>query len=207
MALPGPGAAQATAAAAGAVARLGSRHSPAPPGHPILPAIRRVRTWISRRWARRTGAWLVGVLFWHAVDALLRLGRLLDLHRIEVTGDERLGVLVGSANDPQHEEEGHHRGHEIGEGDLPGAAVMLALVRAAAPDDDDFRMLRGHKRRSVGEPGEQLRPGAKRGHDLRGPASTMISAPPSSTKATAIGKSTIRSRKFASRCSGPRIGI
>ncbi len=116
----------------------------------------------------RTGAWLVGVLFWHAVDALLRLSRLLDLHRIEVAGDERFGVLVGSADDPQHKEEGHHRGHEIGEGDLPGAAVMLALMRAAAPDDDDFRMLRGHRRRSVGEPGEQLRPGAKRGHDLRG---------------------------------------
>ena len=42
-------------------------------------------------------------------------------------------------DDPQHEEERHHRRHEVGEGDLPSAPVMLLFVGAATFDDDDFR--------------------------------------------------------------------
>ena len=59
---------------------------------------------------------------------------------IEIAGDDRLCVFVGGVDDPQHEKERHHRRHEIGESDLPGAAVVLFLVAAAAPDDDDFGM-------------------------------------------------------------------
>src|SRR5690606_16824250 len=39
---------------------------------------------------------------------------------------------------PHHQEEAHHRGHEIREGDLPDAAMrpFLVVVAAAAHDDD-----------------------------------------------------------------------
>src|SRR5690606_32341529 len=60
-------------------------------------------------------------------------------HRIEVAGDRRLGLLVRRVDEPHDEEEAHQRGHEVGEGDLPDAAVMAFLmVVAAAPDDDDL---------------------------------------------------------------------
>ena len=59
--------------------------------------------------------------------------------------DERLGVLVRGADDPEHEKKRHHRGHEIGESDFPRAAVMLVLMRGVALDDDDFRMRLGHR--------------------------------------------------------------
>ncbi len=78
-----------------------------------------------------------------------------------------LGVLVGGADDPQHEKKSHHRGHEIGERDFPGAAVMLLFVRAMALDDDDFGVSLGHRCRSGLERGKQLGPGAKFGDDLR----------------------------------------
>ena len=52
--------------------------------------------------------------------------RVLDLERARVLevlghGFPRAGVL---ADDPEHDEERHHRRHEVGIGHLPGAAVM-----------------------------------------------------------------------------------
>ena len=76
-----------------------------------------------------------------AVDALFRLRRVFELHRIEVAGDDGLGVLVAGVDDPQHEEERHHRGHEIGEGDLPGAAVMAVAAHHLLLDDDDVAVM------------------------------------------------------------------
>ena len=55
-----------------------------------------------------------------------------QLDRVEVAGDRRLGLLVGGVDQPHHQEEAHHRGHEVGEGDLPDAAVM-GLVVVAMP--------------------------------------------------------------------------
>ena len=106
-------------------------------------------------------------LLWRAVNALLRFRRLLHLHRIEVSRDQRLGVLVRRADDPQHQKKRHHRGHEVSEGDLPRAAVMLVLMRAMPLDNDDFRMRLGHRLRSGLERGQQLGPRAKLGDNLR----------------------------------------
>ena len=45
----------------------------------------------------------------------------------EVAGDARLDRLA-LADEPHHQEERHHRGHEVGVGDLPRAAVMAVAV-------------------------------------------------------------------------------
>ncbi len=100
------------------------------------------------------------------MNALLCLGRLLDLHRIEVAGDDGLGVLVGGADDPQNEEEGHHRSHEVGERDFPRPAMMLVLERAAASDDDDLRVIDAHRLRSEIQRGEKVRPWTQLSDDL-----------------------------------------
>ncbi len=109
---------------------------------------------------------LLRVQVLRAVNALLRPRRLFHLHRIEVSGDDGLGVLVGGADDPQDEEEGHHCRHEVGEGDLPRPAVMLVLERAAPSDDDDLLMIGAHRLRSGVERSEQVRPWAQLGGDL-----------------------------------------
>lgn len=62
-----------------------------------------------------------------------------QLDRIEIARDRCPDLLVGGVDQPHHQEEAHHRRHEIGEGDLPYAAVMGVLVVAVhAPDDDDL---------------------------------------------------------------------
>ena len=47
--------------------------------------------------------------------------------RIEVGGDLRQRLLVRGVDQPHDEEERHHRRHEVGVGDLPHAALVLAL--------------------------------------------------------------------------------
>ena len=51
-------------------------------------------------------------------------------------------LLVRRAEEPHHQEEGHHRGDEIGVGDLPCAAVM-AVRDDLLPLDDDGRVRTG----------------------------------------------------------------
>src|SRR3546814_6653759 len=51
----------------------------------------------------------------------------LDDRRREIVG-ERLALLLGRrAEQPHQQEKGHHRGDEVGIGDLPRAAVMAAV--------------------------------------------------------------------------------
>ena len=103
-----------------------------------------------------------------AVNALGRARGFFQFHRIEVARDDRLGVLVGGADDPQHQEERHHRRHEIGEGDLPGAAVVLLLVAATALDDDDLGMrVLFHGASLPRQRFDQIRPRLQRGADRR----------------------------------------
>ena len=77
-----------------------------------------------------------------------------QLDRVEIAGDRRLGLLVGGVDQPHHQEEAHHGGHEIGKGDLPDAAVMgLVMVAMRVPDDDDLvRVLVGVDRAHASTP-------------------------------------------------------
>ena len=50
-----------------------------------------------------------------------------DQRRREIIGDALALLLGRRAEQPQQQEERHHRGHEIGIGDLPRAAVMAAM--------------------------------------------------------------------------------
>ena len=80
--------------------------------------------------------------------ALGILGRLLDalfrglgigqLHRVEIGCERRLGLRIGGVDQPHDEKERHHRRHEVGIGNLPGAAMVAIMPAAMALDDDDF---------------------------------------------------------------------
>jgi hypothetical protein len=54
----------------------------------------------------------------------------------EKIGEPLLGLVAGAADQPQQEEERHHRGHEVGIGHLPGAAMVAAAGHDDALDDD-----------------------------------------------------------------------
>ena len=76
-----------------------------------------------------------------ARDGPVRLGVVEDAGVLEVSRDGRLdGVAL--RDEPHDEEEGHHRGHEVGIRHLPRAA-MVAAVPALLDllDDDDRRIL------------------------------------------------------------------
>ena len=62
----------------------------------------------------------------------------LDQRRREIIGDRLALLLVGRAEQPQQQEERHHRGHEIGIGDLPRAAMMAAMPLDIDLLDDDL---------------------------------------------------------------------
>ncbi|AAW73940.1 hypothetical protein XOO0686 [Xanthomonas oryzae pv. oryzae KACC 10331] len=64
----------------------------------------------------------------------------------EVFGDRRTLFLGGGRHQPQHQEEGHHRGHEVGKRHLPGAAMMAAALHLLDPSDDDGGFGLGHDR-------------------------------------------------------------
>src|SRR6185436_4342058 len=55
----------------------------------------------------------------------------------EVSADGRLHFLPLS-NQPEHQEERHHRRDEISVGDFPGATMMAAAVISLLADDDDW---------------------------------------------------------------------
>ena len=51
-------------------------------------------------------------------------------------------LIAGRADQPQDKEKRHHRGHEIGKGYFPGAAVMLLIVAPMALDYENFPVFR-----------------------------------------------------------------
>ena len=46
---------------------------------------------------------------------------------LEIAADGFLDLLA-AVHQPEHDEQGHHGGHEIGIGDFPGAAVVAAMA-------------------------------------------------------------------------------
>jgi hypothetical protein len=61
--------------------------------------------------------------------------------RVEEVGDALLVALGRRAEQPHQEEERHHRRHEIGVRDLPGAAVLVVAAFPDALDDDGLELL------------------------------------------------------------------
>ena len=61
-----------------------------------------------------------------------------QLHGIEIARERSLGFFVRRTDQPEHEEQSHHGGHEIREGDFPGAAVAAVAVVAHAPDNQQL---------------------------------------------------------------------
>ena len=61
----------------------------------------------------------------------------------EIVGDAALLFRGGGVDQPHQQEEGHHRGHEVGIGDFPGAAVMAAMPALLDALDND-RVVAGH---------------------------------------------------------------
>src|SRR3546814_17839641 len=61
-----------------------------------------------------------------------------DVCSSDLFGDAFLLFLGGRAQQPEQQEERHHRGHEVGVGHLPGAAVMAggAYLLDLLDDDD-----------------------------------------------------------------------
>jgi len=72
------------------------------------------------------------------LQALLGRRRIAQLDRIEVVGNGSLGLFVGGIDQPHDQKERHHRRHEVGVGDLPGAAMGAIVIALVALDDDDF---------------------------------------------------------------------
>jgi hypothetical protein len=58
-------------------------------------------------------------------------------------------LFVRRAEQPEQQKKGHHRRHEVGIGNLPGAAVMTAMALGDdLLDDDDLGRLVGAVRRA-----------------------------------------------------------
>ena len=55
----------------------------------------------------------------------------------EIIGDAALLLRRGGVDQPHQQEERHHRGHEVGIGDFPGAAMMAAMPALLDAFDDD----------------------------------------------------------------------
>src|SRR5207302_8966936 len=98
----------------------------------------------------------------HDDDVLRDHLRLAGLRLVDVAGDHRaaaqharrpevLGDLlpephVGLGQQPEHDEEGHHRGHEVRVGHLPRAAVVGGVAFLLPADyDARLRVLGGHQ--------------------------------------------------------------
>src|SRR5690606_41998153 len=78
----------------------------APPPHPPSFPTRRSSDLKFLAAARIVDAAPVGVVV-HQLDG------------VEIAGDGGLGLLACRIDQPHHQEETHHGGHEVGEGDLP----------------------------------------------------------------------------------------
>src|SRR5471032_2813648 len=61
----------------------------------------------------------------------------------EIISDATLLFGGGGVDQPHQQEERHHRGHEVGIGDFPGAAVMTAMPAFFDSLDDD-RVVASH---------------------------------------------------------------
>ena len=55
----------------------------------------------------------------------------------EIVGDAAFLFRRGGVDQPHQQEEGHHRGHEVGIGDFPGAAMMAAMPALLDAFDND----------------------------------------------------------------------
>ena len=87
-----------------------------------------------------------------AADFLRRSGGIL-----EISADGVLHLLA-AVQQPEHDEQRHHGGHEIGVGHFPRAAMMAAV--AAFFLDDDDRSLVGHGSLNAGCFGDHAAAGA-----------------------------------------------
>ncbi len=72
------------------------------------------------------------------VEPLQVARSLRHVDRVEIFRDAFAHLIVGDVDQPHDQEEGHHRRHEVGMGDLPGRAVMLVLLLLVAAHDDEF---------------------------------------------------------------------
>src|SRR5262249_58871417 len=61
---------------------------------------------------------------------------------IEIGLDRQAGRLV-HGDDPHHQEEGHHRGDEIGVRHLPGSPLVAAVAALLLDDANDWRVAHG----------------------------------------------------------------
>ena len=68
---------------------------------------------------------------------------------LEVLGDAFQRVLAGRAQQPHQQEEGHHRRHEVGIGNLPGATVVAMRSLLDPLDDDRLGFLGGRTRHGL----------------------------------------------------------
>ena len=84
---------------------------------------------------------VVGRHVLRVVEPLLVRGRFRQLDRIEIVGDAAAGLLIGQTDQPHHEKERHHGGHEVRMSDLPCAAFDDILAIVASADDDDFLLI------------------------------------------------------------------
>ena len=139
------------------------------------------------------------------MHALLGLGRVFELHRIEIAGDDGFGFLVGRVDDPEHKKERHHRGHEIRERDLPGAAMMAMAADDFLLDDDDIAvgMCRPSDHPFSTMSSMSLVHDASSERISVASAATLISTPSSSTYSTSTANVAIFFRNSASSRSGP----
>src|ERR1044071_2825961 len=64
---------------------------------------------------------------------------------VEITGDGFFLWIIRRGHKPHQQEKRHHRGHEVGERDLPGTAVMAVPVAFFLFDDDGL-----HRRAHAG---------------------------------------------------------
>ena len=83
----------------------------------------------------------------HAVEEAADPAGRADIDRgvAEELGQPLAGLVAGAADQPEQQEERHHRGDEIGVGDLPGPA----MVAVAAADDCTRRMMIGRGSRLI----------------------------------------------------------
>ena len=93
--------------------------------------------------------------------------RAIALVGAEIVGEPAPLLLGGGVDQPHQQEERHHRGHEIGVRDLPGAAVMAALDHLFLADDHvaAARVLPVFSRHDIPEPQEARRTSAARPFD------------------------------------------
>src|SRR5579875_1206337 len=129
----------------------------------------------------------------------LESGQLGGARRVlEVAADGLLYGLAG-VHQPEHDEQGHHRGDEIGISNLPGAAVVAAMT-AFAFDDDGLRAGGGHGLSRYEDAGAGSAAGPAPGPAAASPAASP-SAPAGAATADCL-QAASNSAKVGRRCAG-----